>query len=357
MTGRVLGLAVVLALAGLLPAEALAKPFPWRPLSIDAALKAAQKESKPLVVDVYAVWCEPCKRLERLVFGSPEVGALASRLIAIRIDAEKGDGPAVARRFQVVRYPTTLFLSPDGSEWGRIEGFRELPGYLESLRAFLDGKAAADAPGSTPPVPAEARTPIVSRFAQAYRSAFNMDPHAEGLLAAIEDEDASGVAGVRDQAALARAELIMELGRPEEAARLLEPLIRRAAPALASDAAYALARAHSRAGDVEAGARLLLRRAQKSKDPVAAWRLTRFCTTSEGAPTAGARQVVEQALRRHPRNDLLWDARADLDEAEGRPDEALLAMAQASALRPNLPCYAERAARLRTLVPAGKGLR
>lgn len=355
---RAVGLvALALSLVGLLPVEAHAKPFPWRALTIDAALKAARKESKPLVVDVYAVWCEPCERLERLVFGSPEVGALAPRLIAIRVDAEKDGGPAVVRRFRVERYPTTLFLRSDGSEWGRIEGFRELPGYLETLRAFLDGKGSADAPGSAPPLASDTNTPIIARFAKAYRSAANMEPHAEGLLATIEDEDTSGVAGVRDQATLARAELITELGRPDEAMRLLEPLIRRAAAPLAADAAYALAKAHARAGDATAGARLLEKRARKAKDPAAAWRLALYCTTTEGAPTTGAQRVVETALRRHPESDLLWDARADLDEAAGQPAEALDAVMKAAALRPDLPYYQERAARLRTQAPAREGAR
>lgn len=347
MTSRALGLLLVM----LSPYTATASAFPWRPLELDAAQRAARSEGRPLLVDVYTTWCEPCTRLERVVFGSPEVLALAPRFVGIRIDAEKGGGPDVVRRFGVERYPTTLFLRSDGTEWGRIEGFRELPGYLETLRAFLDGRPDP-AGGGRAASPGGAT--IVERFARAFRSAQDLEPSAVALLANLEDEDASGMAGIRDQATLARAELLSALGRPQEAARLLVPLAR-GTSALAGDAAFALAVAQGRAGDPVAGTRLLVQRARKSKDPGDVWKVARYCATTDGAPIAAARKLVTAALDRSPRSDLLWLARADLDEAGGRPDMALEAVSAAAALRPELPYLAERAARLRSGSPREGG--
>lgn len=342
--------AALLSLLLLVPAPTRAGSFPWHPKSLDDALAVAQREGKLVVVDVYAEWCEPCKRLERLVFGSPELLALAPRFIGVRIDGDKPAGKPVTRRYHVEKYPTSLMLRPDGTEWGRIEGFRELPGYLETLRAFLDGRS--------PGAPAAAGDePLVTRFAGAFRRARTGDATAEQALAQLEDEDAGGLAGVRDAATLARGELLLALGRHAEARRLLEPLVARVPPALAEDVAYALARALAAGGDPRGGARLLERRVRKAPDPnAAAWRLARFCVTTEGAPRDGALRVVEGLSRRSPTDVALLDALSSLHERAGRYDAALDATNRAVAVRPDLPWYRQRVERLtelRGVAPGG----
>lgn len=331
--------AALLLMAALLlaPASATGAPFPWRPLTLEQALEAARRERKPVVVDVYAEWCEPCKRLDRLVFGSPEVGALAPRFIAIRVDGDKPSGKGLTSRYKVERYPTSLMLRSDGSEWGRIEGFRELPGYLETLRAFLDGRS----PGARPT--GDAPEPIVSRFAGAFRRALAGEASAADDLARLEDEDASGIAGVRDQATLARAELLVALGKPQEAQRLLERLLGQAAPALTDEVTFALARAHAAAGDPARGAKLLERRARKAPDPAAAaWRLAHYVASTEGAPADRALRVVEALLARHPEDTRLLDAAAALHERAGQYDQALGLVRRARQLHPDLPFYQAR---------------
>ena len=64
----------LLLLALLLPAVASAEvPFIQRDLK--AALARAKAEKRPLMVDVFATWCGPCKELDAKVFATPEATA------------------------------------------------------------------------------------------------------------------------------------------------------------------------------------------------------------------------------------------------------------------------------------------
>lgn len=85
--------------------------------SWDDVVKAAAAADKMIYLDVYTTWCGPCKMLEKTVFPDSAVGkAYNDRFINFKIDAEKGEGIALAKKFQVSGYPTGLFLSPDGEK-------------------------------------------------------------------------------------------------------------------------------------------------------------------------------------------------------------------------------------------------
>ncbi len=75
----------------------------------------AQAENKPIYVDVFTTWCGPCKMLARDYFPNKEVGKKYNALfINYKIDAEKGEGIELAKQFEVMGYPTGLFIRPDG---------------------------------------------------------------------------------------------------------------------------------------------------------------------------------------------------------------------------------------------------
>jgi tetratricopeptide (TPR) repeat protein len=86
-------------------------------------LKKAKAEKKPVMIDVYAVWCGPCKLMDRTTFVDPKVIAWAkANVIPARFDAEKGEGRRVSMRYAAFSFPTTLFLDPDGNEIDRLLG-------------------------------------------------------------------------------------------------------------------------------------------------------------------------------------------------------------------------------------------
>ena len=79
-------------------------------------LKKARAENKPLMIDMYAVWCGPCKLMDRTTFSDPAVGDWAKRnVIPVKIDAEKGEGRKLAQRYMVVVVSDRPLHRPDRS--------------------------------------------------------------------------------------------------------------------------------------------------------------------------------------------------------------------------------------------------
>lgn len=78
-------------------------------------LKEAQKIDKPIFVDVYTEWCGPCKWMDQNVFNQKSViSFFETNFLSVKIDAEKGYGPAFATENSVGGYPTYLFFAPNG---------------------------------------------------------------------------------------------------------------------------------------------------------------------------------------------------------------------------------------------------
>lgn len=107
--------------------------------SWEEAKAEAKKENKPLFVDAYTSWCGPCKKMSNEVFPTATVGMFFnSNFICYKLDMEKGDGPAVAKTFQVGFYPTFLFLDADGNLIHKSMGFHQASDFLAIGQEALD---------------------------------------------------------------------------------------------------------------------------------------------------------------------------------------------------------------------------
>jgi len=87
------------------------------------AVKKAKTEGKMVFLDCYTSWCGPCKMMARDVFPQQSVGDFMNpRYVCIKIDMEKGEGPALAKKLEVSAYPTFVIFNNDGKEVGRFLG-------------------------------------------------------------------------------------------------------------------------------------------------------------------------------------------------------------------------------------------
>lgn len=130
---RVLWLPVLLLMltVGLVQAAAPGHTEPRKPepgiqftnASWAQILKKAKAEKKVIFLDAYASWCGPCKVLQKNVFTRKEVGDYFNKqFINVKMDMEKGEGPALAQRYPLEAYPTLLFIDGDGRVLKKVVG-------------------------------------------------------------------------------------------------------------------------------------------------------------------------------------------------------------------------------------------
>jgi thiol:disulfide interchange protein DsbD len=92
--------------------------------SEQAAIKRANDEHKPILIDFGATWCGACKELEEKTFPDPKVRAEGARFVALHVDASDDDDEAVAKVRQKYHategLPVVVLLDSQGQEAKRF---------------------------------------------------------------------------------------------------------------------------------------------------------------------------------------------------------------------------------------------
>lgn len=88
------------------------------------ALTQAKVENKPVLLDIYATWCGPCKMLKTSTFADKDAGDYYNQhFINVALDGEQPEGEQLAQKFQIRGYPTLIFLSPEGQVLHKSAGY------------------------------------------------------------------------------------------------------------------------------------------------------------------------------------------------------------------------------------------
>ena len=96
------------------------QPIRWHEWG-EEAFAAAQRDNKPMLLDIGAVWCHWCHVMDRESYDDPEVAQIVNdNFIAVKVDRD--ERPDIDSRYQVAvsaisgqgGWPLTAFLTPDG---------------------------------------------------------------------------------------------------------------------------------------------------------------------------------------------------------------------------------------------------
>lgn len=94
---------------------------------LDAALKTAMAQGRPVMLDYYADWCVSCKEMEKYTFSDPDVQAALADTVLLQTDVTANDAEdqELLKRFGLFGPPAILFFGPDGRERPnyRVVGF------------------------------------------------------------------------------------------------------------------------------------------------------------------------------------------------------------------------------------------
>ena len=92
--------------------------------SLADALAEAKAKGKFVFVDAYTTWCGPCRMMSAKTFPDSAVGAFFNaRFVSLKMDTEKGEGPALAQRYGIAYFPTLLFFNAEGEIAHKAVGY------------------------------------------------------------------------------------------------------------------------------------------------------------------------------------------------------------------------------------------
>lgn len=113
----------------------------FRKLSFDEALAQAKKENKLVFMDCYTVWCGPCRQMAEQVFPQKAAGDFFNpRFVSLKCDMEYGEGVELAKRFNVLAYPTLLIITPDGRMQHKFASAIGVEELIREMEKGLDEK-------------------------------------------------------------------------------------------------------------------------------------------------------------------------------------------------------------------------
>ena len=80
-----------------------------------SGLAAAEREGKPVLIDLWATWCKSCLTMDKTTLRDPDVTRALGNYVKVKFQAENPDeAPArdVMRRFNAIGLPTYVILQP-----------------------------------------------------------------------------------------------------------------------------------------------------------------------------------------------------------------------------------------------------
>jgi thiol:disulfide interchange protein len=114
----------------------------WFEDDFEAASAQASASGKPLLMDLYADWCGPCRTLSEEYFTDPSMQELLGRFVLLRVDVDSEAGGPLAQRYAVDAIPCVVIAAADGTEYDRIVGVAPTvaayKGQLEQILGELD---------------------------------------------------------------------------------------------------------------------------------------------------------------------------------------------------------------------------
>lgn len=109
------------------PQVAPATPGPpmWE-TDLDFALKRAEAEHRPMLIDFSAGWCAACQRLKKQTFVDPLFLAEAGRFVLVNVDVTNDEDPKVVgvlKKWGVQGLPLLVLRDSSGKEIARLDDF------------------------------------------------------------------------------------------------------------------------------------------------------------------------------------------------------------------------------------------
>jgi thioredoxin:protein disulfide reductase len=107
--------------------------------NLEQSFSVAKENNKPIVLDFTAEWCTACKELEAMTFSDKMISKeLKDNWTLTKVDATRDSKElrTVLEKYNVKGFPTVIFFTPEGKEFGRFSGFLPPDKFSKYLKQY-----------------------------------------------------------------------------------------------------------------------------------------------------------------------------------------------------------------------------
>ncbi|MCC5904882.1 MAG: thioredoxin fold domain-containing protein [Balneolaceae bacterium] len=119
----------------------------WMPL--ETALEQAGQDNRLLMIDIYEVGCQFCRKMDRETYPAPSVRAILDRSYhpvkvnghstnMLLFNGEEMSEREFASKMGVTAYPFTVVMDADGNVIDRRRGYQDVVGFSRFLNNALE---------------------------------------------------------------------------------------------------------------------------------------------------------------------------------------------------------------------------
>jgi len=124
-------------LAGCVEREASTPSTPssitW--LGYEEGIQKGKQEGMPILVDFYADWCPPCKKMDEDTYTDARVIQMSQQFIMVKVNVD--DEPMLSNAYKIKYIPTAVFLDSNGHEVYRKTGYADASQFVNEMEKAL----------------------------------------------------------------------------------------------------------------------------------------------------------------------------------------------------------------------------
>ena len=113
---------------------------------LTTALKISKAKQQLMLVDFYAEWCGPCKRMEKTTYADPRVIRQLKKYVAVKVDIDQDQNNAQKYGGNPLKYkgegiPATMIIDGNGKVVAKVHGYLSADKLIQLLESVKTAPA------------------------------------------------------------------------------------------------------------------------------------------------------------------------------------------------------------------------